>query len=254
VSREQRAAYDLALWRARSAAYPPAEFAGQESFMTASEIASLATRAGITPGTSVLDLCCGVAGPGRLIASRLGCTYLGVDADAAALDIARERTRALPCGFEFGRVPPVPTGPFDVVLLLETTLAFPDKEPLLRGIADALRTGGRFAFTVEVGEPLTDAERGAMPGAETVWPVPLPEFVASLEAAGLTIQLLEDHTEAHRATAGHLVGAFLDDGAAIAAAVGEPVLEDLLASHRLWEAWLGTRRVRKLAGIADRRR
>lgn len=221
--------------------------------MTASEIVSLATRAGITPGTSVLDLCCGVAGPGRLIASRLGCTYLGVDADAAALDIARERTRDLPCGFEVGRVPPVPAGPFDVVLLLETMLAFPDKEPLLRGIADALRTGGRFAFTVEAGEPLTDAERGAMPGAETVWPVPLPELVAGLEAAGLTIRLLEDHTEAHRATAGHLVGAFVHDGAAIGAAVGERVLEDLLASHRLWNAWLRTGRVRKLAGIADRR-
>ena len=39
--------------------------------MRASEILALAHRAGIAPGISVLDLCCGVAGPGRLIAREL---------------------------------------------------------------------------------------------------------------------------------------------------------------------------------------
>ena len=48
--------------------------------MSASEILSLAARAGIAPGVSVLDVCCGVAGPGRLITRELGCTYVGVDA------------------------------------------------------------------------------------------------------------------------------------------------------------------------------
>ena len=59
--------------------------------------------------------------------------------------------------------------PFDVVLLLETMLAFPEKERLLQGVSQALVTGGRFAFTLEEGVPLTDTERARMPDADTVW-------------------------------------------------------------------------------------
>ncbi|HEY8763297.1 MAG TPA: class I SAM-dependent methyltransferase [Solirubrobacteraceae bacterium] len=55
--------------------------------------------------------------------------------------------------------PPDPAGPFDVVFLFETMLVFPEKEPLLGEISRALTTGGRFAFTMEEGLPLTEAER-----------------------------------------------------------------------------------------------
>src|SRR3712207_672709 len=85
-----RAVVDAALHRARLAAYAPGEFVGQESFMTAGEIRALAARAGIGPGVTVLDLCCGVAGPGRFLARELGCDYLGVDASPSAVAIARE--------------------------------------------------------------------------------------------------------------------------------------------------------------------
>ena len=169
VKQDERTPFDRALQRARVAAYAPGEFVGQESFMRAGEILSLARRAGIGPGVSVLDLCCGVAGPGRHIAAELGCTYLGVDASPSAIELARDRAVGLPCSFEVAHVPPVPAGPFDVVLLLETLLAFADKEPLLRGVSAALRLGGRFALTVEEGEPLTALERERMPDADTVW-------------------------------------------------------------------------------------
>ena len=141
--------------------------------MRAAEIRALAERAGIAPGVSVLDLCCGIAGPGRFITRELGCSYLGVDSSASAIDIARERAGDLPCRFEVARIPPLPPGPFDVVLLLETMLAFPDKETLLEEISRALRPGGRFAFTLEEGLPLTEAERERMPDADTVWLTPL---------------------------------------------------------------------------------
>ena len=155
MKQDERTPFDSALQRARVAAYAPGEFVGQESFMRAGEILSLARRAGIGPGVSVLDLCCGVAGPGRHITAELGCTYLGVDASPSAIALARDRAAGLPCSFEVAHVPPVPVGPFGVVLLLETLLAFADKEPLLRGVSAALRVGGRFALTVEEGEPLT---------------------------------------------------------------------------------------------------
>jgi SAM-dependent methyltransferase len=155
VKQDERAPFVEALQRARVSSYPPGEFVEQESLMRASEIMALAVEAGIAPGVSVLDLCCGVAGPGRFITQALGCTYLGVDSSSSALDIARTRARDLPCRFELWRIPPIPAGPFDVVLLFETMLAFPEKEPLLGEISGALRPGGRFAFTVEAGLPLT---------------------------------------------------------------------------------------------------
>jgi SAM-dependent methyltransferase len=252
VRQDDRAPFDRALHRARVSAYAPGEFVGQESFMTAGEIRALAARVGIGPGVEVLDLCCGVAGPGRFLTRELGCDYLGVDASASAVAIARERTGDLPCRFAVAQIPPLPAGCFDVVLLLETMLAFDDKDALLRGIAAALRPGGRFAFTLEEGRPLTAAERAAMPDAATVWLTPLDELAASLERAGLVLAWQEDHSRAHRATAHALADAFAADADDIAAQIGRRALDDLLAAHRLWIEWLDAGRVRKFALVAER--
>jgi SAM-dependent methyltransferase len=253
MEQDERAPFVEALQRARIAAYPPGEFVEQESFMLAGEIRGLAERAGITKGTSVLDLCCGLAGPGRLITRELGCSYLGVDHSSSAIDIARERAGELPCRFEVARIPPVPPGPFDVVLLLETMLAFREKEPLLREIAAALTTGGRFAFTIEEGPPLTERERESMPDADTVWLAPLEEMLAGLERAGLGVRWQDDHSRSHRAVADSLIAAFEADAAAIAARIGQRALDELLAAHRLWSGWLREGRVRKFAFVAEKR-
>jgi SAM-dependent methyltransferase len=252
VRQDDRAAFDRALCRARVSAYAPGEFVGQESFMTAGEIRALAEQAGTGPGVKVLDLCCGVAGPGRLLTRELGCSYLGVDASASAIDIARERAGDLPCRFATARVPPLPNGSFDVVLLLETMLAFEDKDALVREIAAALRPGGRLAFTLEEGPPLTTAERAAMPDADTVWLTTLDALAASLERAGLVVRWQEDHSHAHRAMAQALADAFAADAEDIAAQIGRRALDELLAAHRLWIGWLDEARVRKLTLVAER--
>jgi sarcosine/dimethylglycine N-methyltransferase len=252
VKQDERAPFVQALRRARVSAYPPGEFVGQESFMLAGEIRDLAGRAAIGPGVSVLDLCCGVAGPGRFITQELGCTYLGVDFSSSALAIARESAGDLPCVFEVWRIPPIPSGPFDVVLLFETMLAFPDKEPLLAEISRALTTGGRFAFTLEEGLPLTEAERETMPDADTVWLTPLQEMLSSLERVGLVVRWQDDHSRSHRAVADALISAFVADAPAIEAQIGGRALEELLAAHRLWSDWLREGRVRKIAFVAEK--
>jgi SAM-dependent methyltransferase len=252
MRQDDRAPFDRALRRARESAYADGEFVGQESFMTAGEIRALAVRAGIGPGVSVLDLCCGVAGPGRFLTRELGCEYLGVDASAAAIAIARERAADLPCRFAIAQIPPLPAGPVDVVLLLETLLAFKDKDALVTEIFPALRPGGRFAFTLEEGAPLTAAERAAMPDADTVWLMPVDELTATLERAGLAVTWMEDHSAAHRATAQALADAFAADAEDIAAQIGRRALDELLAAHRLWIEWLDAGRVRKLAIVAER--
>jgi SAM-dependent methyltransferase len=251
MRQDDRTPFDRALQRARVAAYAPGQFVGQESLMTAGEIRALARHVGIGPGVTVLDVCCGIAGPGRFLTRELGCVYLGVDASASAVALAREQASDLPCRVATAQVPPLPAGSYDVVLLLETMLAFPDKDALVRAIAGALLPGGRFAFTLEEGTPLTTTERAAMPDADTVWLTPLDEMAATLERAGLVVTWQEDHSRAHRATARALLGAFAADAADIAAQIGHRALDELLAAHRLWVEWLDSGRVRKLALVAE---
>jgi SAM-dependent methyltransferase len=252
VRQDERVPFVRALERARMAAYPPGEFVEQESFMRAGEIRTLARRAGIAPRVSVLDLCCGVAGPGRFITRELGCTYLGVDFSSSAIEIARSRAGDLPCRFEVSRIPPVPQGPFDVVLLLETMLAFAHKKILLEEISRALTTGGRFAFTMEEGQPLTEAERARMPDADTVWLTPLAQMPMCLERVGLAVLWQEECSRSHHAVADSLIDAFADDAADIAAQIGRQALDELLDAHRLWSDWLRVGRVRKFAFVTEK--
>ncbi len=139
------------------------------------------------------------------------------------------------------------------MLLLEAMLAVEDKDALVAAVAAALGPGGRFAFTLEEGLPLTAAERAAMPDPDTVWLTPLDELTAALERAGLVVTWQADHSRAHRATAQALADAYAADAAAISAQIGRRALGDLLAAHRLWVEWLDTGRVRKLALVAAQR-
>ena len=240
------------LLRAQKTAFGPGEYVEQQSFVRASEIRRLTEQAAIRRGVSVLDLCCGVGGPGRFLTRELGCDYLGVDASASAVAIARERTPDLPCRFEVAEIPPLPPGEFDVVLLLETMLAFRDKDELVQEISRALPAGGRFAFTLEEGRPLSESERAQMPDADTVWLTPLDEMHAILARAGLTVRWEEDWSGAHGATAEALTAAYAADATSIAAQAGSRELDELLAAHRLWAEWLATGRVRKFAVVAER--
>jgi hypothetical protein len=49
-----------------------------------------------------------------------------------------------------------------------------------------------------------------------------------------------------------LIEAFSADATDIAAQIGPRALEELVAAHRLWSAWLGEGRVRKIAFVAQR--
>jgi SAM-dependent methyltransferase len=216
--------------------------------MRATEIRRLAHRARVGPGVSVLDLCCGIAGPGRMIAAESGCHYLGVDHSASALATARKLAGSLSCRFEQAHLPPLPQGRFEVVFLLETMLAFRDKDALIGEVAGVLEPGGRFAFTVEEGRPLTQQERTRMPAADTVWPIELAELTNALRTAGLAVTWRQEYSSEHHATATALLNCY---EAQIAGQTRTQAIADLITAHRLWSDWLGSGRVRKFAMVAE---
>jgi ubiquinone/menaquinone biosynthesis C-methylase UbiE len=220
--------------------------------MLAAEVRRLAHKARVGPGVSVLDLCCGVAGPGRMITAESGCHYLGVDHSASALATARQLAGNLPCRFQQAHVPPLPKGRFEVVFLLEAMLAFPDKDALMREMARVLEPGGRFAFTVEEGRPLTQRERARMPGADTVWPIELAELTGVLRDAGLTVIWRQECSSSHHATATALLRRYQADSPQIAGQIGTQATAELITAHQLWSDWLGSGRVRKFAMVGEK--
>jgi SAM-dependent methyltransferase len=242
-----------ALEQARADAFPAGEYVGQESFMRAAEVRRLAHQARVGPGVPVLDLCCGAAGPGRMIAAESGCRYLGVDQSASALATARQLAGGLPCRFTQAHLPPLPEGRFEVVFLLETMLAFRDKAVLAGEVTDVLEPGGRFAFTVEEGRPLSGRERARMPGADTVWPIELAELTGVLRDAGLTVTWRQDCSSAHHAAATALLRCYRAGSPQIAAQIGTQPTVELITAHQLWSDWLGSGRVRKFAMVAEKR-
>ena len=220
--------------------------------MRAAEVRRLAHQARVGPGVRVLDLCCGVAGPGRMITADSGCRYLGVDQSASALATARQLAGELPGRFEQAHLPPLPVGRFEVVLLLETMLAFPDKEALVGEVAHTLEPGGRFAFTVEEGRPLTRQEQSRMPAAGTVRPVELAELTDVLRNAGLAVTWQQEYSSAHHAVATALLRYYQAHSAQIAGQIGEQATTELITTHQLWSDWLGSGRVRKFAMVAEK--
>ena len=220
--------------------------------MRASEIRTLAEQARIGPGVSVLDLCCGVAGPGRMITAESACDYLGVDCSERSLACASSLAGHLSCRFELAVIPPLPAGRYEVVLLLETMLAFPDKEALVGEVARVLDPGGRFAFTVEEGRPLSQQERTRMPGADTVWPIELADLTAMLRAAGFALTWRDECSSAHCAIATALHRGYLAESAQIARQIGTQATAELITAHRLWGDWLSSGRVRKFAIVAEK--
>jgi SAM-dependent methyltransferase len=221
--------------------------------MRAGEIRALAHQARIGPGVSVLDLCCGVAGPGRMITAESGCHYLGVDHSASALATARELAGNLSCRFQQAHLPPLPEGRFEVVLLLETMLAFPDQQALVGEVERVLEPGGRLAFTVEEGRPLTQQERARMPGADRVWLIELAELTGMLRETGLTTIWRQEYSCSHHEIATALLRSYRADSCQIAEQIGTQATAELITAHQLWSDWLGSGRVRKFAMVAEKR-
>lgn len=126
----------------------------------------LARRAAIGPGSTVLDVCCGLAGPARFLAVRHGCRVVGIELHAGRAAGARRLTEGVGLAALVRVVRadaaalPVRAGAFDACISQEGLLHVEDKAAVLAACHRALRPGGRLAFTDWIATArLGDAER-----------------------------------------------------------------------------------------------
>ena len=168
--------------------------------------AELAVLAGITAGTSVLDVGSGVGGPARFLAAAHGCRVTGVDLSEPFVQAARyltERTgQSGQVSFETANALDLPFdgNHFDTVLLQHVAMNISDRPRLYREIRRVLKSGGRLAtFDVVLsrGEP-----HYPLPWALT----PATSFLLTpgatreaIEAAGFRNLVWQDDTAAAKA-------------------------------------------------------
>lgn len=120
---------------------------------------ALLADVGLQPGSSVVDVGCGIGGAARVIARR-GCTVVGVDLTPEFVDVAVKLTAALgldgQARFEVGNALelPVDDDSADLVTLLHVGMNIADKATLMNEVARILCVGGTAAVydIMRVGE------------------------------------------------------------------------------------------------------
>src|SRR3990170_5453527 len=138
----------------------------QDHYGGLAAVEALGRLGGIDRGSRVLDLCSGLGGPARFLASRFGCRVAGVDltrsrcASAARLShLVGLRARVSFVGGDAVRLP-FRTASFTACLSQEALIHVPDKVGALAECARVLIPGGRLAFTDWVAGPrLSPGER-----------------------------------------------------------------------------------------------
>jgi len=138
----------------------------QDHYGGLAAVDALARLGGIEARTRVLDLCAGLGGPARFLASRRGCTVVAVELNAGRATGAARLTRRVRLHDRVhvvrGDVTRLPfaAARFDTCLSQEGLLHIADKAAVLREARRVLVPGGRLVFTDWVARPaLGDGER-----------------------------------------------------------------------------------------------
>jgi SAM-dependent methyltransferase len=186
----------------------PRRLGGLDQFHTRGLAATLeiATLAGVTADTTVLDVGSGLGGPARLLAATYGCRVAGVDLSDSFVEAARyltERTgQTGQVSFQTGSALDLPfeAGAFDVALLQHVAMNIADRGRLYREIRRILRPGGRMAIFDVVaagGEPVFPVPWAQT--AETSFLLTAVETRDAIERSGFRTAAWRDDTEAAKA-------------------------------------------------------
>jgi len=162
-------------------------------------IAGVAAEYG-EPGadTTVLDLGCGLGGPGRFVADRFGCRIVGVDLLPRRVELAQALAEMTGMGDRVSyRVADATrldfdAETFDQVWMLDVSMHIRDKAGLFAEIARVLRPGGLLVMHEQTG-PLPKAMRPVTRQAPYIAPS-LPQLLRYVEGAGLRVLTWRDST------------------------------------------------------------
>ncbi len=125
---------------------------------------TLAERTGIAAGARVLDVCAGLAGPGRYLAAEHRAEVVALElnqgraqgaAHLAALVGLSGKVRVVRAD---AAAPPFANASFDACISQEALLHVPDKQAVLDGCRRVLKPGGRISFTDWLAMPDLDGE------------------------------------------------------------------------------------------------
>jgi SAM-dependent methyltransferase len=155
----------------------------------------LATEAGqfatLTPEDPVLDVGCGMGGPGRFLAERFGCSVFGVDLLPLRIEVAAALTERTGLAHRITyRVADATRLPFDdeafqQVWMLDVGIHVRDKVALFSELARVLRPGGLLVMHDQSG-PLPKAMAPVTREAPFIAPT-LPQLVRYVEGPGLRL-------------------------------------------------------------------
>lgn len=108
--------------------------------------------AGLKPGMRVLDIGCGIGGPGRRLAAECDVQIVGIDITEEFIDAARELTARVgladKCEFVCGSAlaTPFEDESFDVVWMQHVNMNIKDKRGLFAELFRVLKPGGKLAL------------------------------------------------------------------------------------------------------------
>jgi ubiquinone/menaquinone biosynthesis C-methylase UbiE len=151
-----------------------------------------------TSEDTLLDLGCGIGGPGRFLADRFGCSILGVDLLPLRVEIARSITEltGMTDHISYRVADATDLGladqSFVQVWMLDVSMHIRNKRALFGEIARVLRPGGLMVMHEQPG-PLPPAMRPVMRQAPYIAPS-LPQLIRYVEQSGLRLLTWRDTT------------------------------------------------------------
>ncbi len=206
-------------------------YAAQLSTAGPPDVRLLARRAGITAGTWVVDLGCGLGGPSLLLAAEYGCTVVALDWSRQAVESCRRSAAAAgltgalhPIVADLAHAP-FAAGAFDAVISIDGFYFGADLLALYAGVWRMLRPGGGFAFYFNVpSQAVVDASplnRRAHRHSHRI------DHPAALTAAGFTEAHTEDRTGVQQLLLERMLAAYKRHTPALEAELGADVVATL---------------------------
>tara|TARA_B100000745_G_scaffold197084_1_gene129875 strand:+ start:237 stop:1019 length:783 start_codon:yes stop_codon:yes gene_type:complete len=161
---------------------------------------TLATMAGVSQDTSVLDIGSGLGGPAMYIAETRGCKVMGLDIVDSNVKTARSRAKVRSLQnlvtFQLGDAMdmPFPTDSFNVIIGQDAWSHVPDKDKLISECARVIELGGTIAFTdwLDIGGMQGDYRASVLDAIAATTLSDQKKYITSLVHHGFEIVIQED--------------------------------------------------------------